>query len=58
MKKNLENYSLIKQPSAWIPIVISLAALAFLVGYVAIFGITHEQMEQTKARLRASFNSL
>jgi hypothetical protein len=42
MKKILETNSLIKQPSAWIPIAISLAALAFLVGYVAIFGITDE----------------
>jgi hypothetical protein len=32
----------VKQPSAWIPIAISLAALALLVGYVAIFGITNE----------------
>jgi hypothetical protein len=32
---------LLKQPSAWIPIAISLAALTFLIGYVAIFGITH-----------------
>jgi hypothetical protein len=42
MKNNPENNSLVKQPSAWIPIAISLAALSFLAGYVAIFGITQE----------------
>ena len=41
MNKISENISLLKQPSAWIPLAISLAALAFLVGYVAIFGINH-----------------
>jgi hypothetical protein len=41
MKQISEHKSLLKQPSAWIPIVISLAMLTFLVSYVAIFGITH-----------------
>jgi len=31
----------LKQPAAWIPIAISLIALSFLMGYVAIFGIAN-----------------
>jgi len=36
----MRDSSLLKQPSAWIPIAISLAALIFLLGYAAIHGIT------------------
>mgnify|MGYP006388501915 CR=1 FL=1 len=35
---NSENNSLFKQPSAWIPLVMSFAALAIIVVYVAING--------------------
>ena len=35
---NSENNSLLKQPSAWIPLVMSLAALAMILVYVAING--------------------
>ena len=38
MITNSENNSLLKQPSAWIPLAMSLVALAFLLSYVAIFG--------------------
>lgn len=39
MNKTSIDHPLIKQPAAWTPLVISLAALAFLVGYVALFGL-------------------
>ena len=51
MKNNSENKSLLKQPSAWIPLVMSLMALALLLGYVAIFGIFHNQDEGTPAHI-------
>jgi len=37
---NSENNSLFKQPSAWIPLSMSLAALSMILIYVAIHGIT------------------
>lgn len=49
--KNSENDSLLRQPSAWIPLVMSLAALALLLGYVAIFGVVHQEDEGTPAHL-------
>ena len=51
MNNNSENKSLLKQPSAWIPLVMSLAALTLLLGYVAIFGIVHNQDEGAPAHL-------
>jgi hypothetical protein len=47
MKKN----SLLKQPSAWIPIAMSFAALAMLLGYVAIFGVVHNEDEGVPAHI-------
>jgi hypothetical protein len=38
---------LLKQPSAWIPISMSLAALALLIIHLAIFGIVREADEGT-----------
>ena len=38
MNSNSENSSLLKQPSAWIPLVMSFAALTMIVIYVAING--------------------
>jgi len=38
MNTNSENNSLFNQPSAWIPLVMSLAALSMIVFYVAING--------------------
>lgn len=51
MNANSENSSLFKQPSAWMPLLMSLAALAMILGYVAIFGVVHNQDEGTPARL-------
>lgn len=42
---------LLKQPSAWIPLVMSLAALVMIVGYVAAFGIVRHQDEGAAARI-------
>jgi len=49
--KNSENNSLLKQPSAWIPLVMSFTALALLLGYVAIFGIIQNEDEGAPAHL-------
>jgi hypothetical protein len=45
------NVSLMKQPSALIPIAMSVAALALVLGHVAIFGVVHEADEGTAAHL-------
>jgi hypothetical protein len=37
--------SLIKKPSAWIPIVMSLSALLIIISYVTIFGISQQDRE-------------
>ena len=47
----MEKNSLLKQPSAWIPIAMSFAALAMLLGYVAIFGIVHHEDEGAPAHI-------
>ena len=51
MNKNSENHSLLRQPSAWIPLAMSLAALAFLLGYVTVFGIVDNTDEEAPARI-------
>lgn len=51
MNKESETKSLLKQPSAWIPLAMSLIALIFLLGYVAIFGIVHHEDEGAPARI-------
>jgi len=51
MNTNSENNLLFKQPSAWIPLVMSLAALAMILGYVAMFGIVQNKDEGTPARI-------
>ncbi len=43
--------SLIKQPSAFFPVAMSLAALALVVGHAAMFGVVHEVDEGTPAHL-------
>jgi hypothetical protein len=35
--------ALLRKPSAWLPFVISLAALAFVLGYVGLFGVVDNQ---------------
>lgn len=44
-------YSPLKQPSALIPIAMSLAALGLVVGHIAIYGIVREADEGTAAHL-------
>ena len=51
MKSEIENVSLIKQPSAVIPLAMSLAALGLVLGHAAIYGIVHEADEGTAAHL-------
>lgn len=51
MEKNSEIKSLLKEPSAWIPMAISLLALTMILGYVAIFGIVHNEDEGTPAHI-------
>ncbi len=43
--------SIIKQPSAWIPVAMSLMALAIVLGHFAIFGIVHETDEGAAAHI-------
>jgi len=43
--------SLIKKPSAWIPIVIPLIFFAYLVIFISIFGIVREEDEGIGAHL-------
>ena len=47
----MEKNSLLKQPSAWLPIAMSFAALAMILGYVAIFGIVYHEDEGTPAHI-------
>jgi hypothetical protein len=42
---------LMKQPSAFLPVAMSVAALALVLGYVAIFGVVHQPDEGTPAHL-------
>jgi len=51
MNTNSENNSLFRQPSAWIPLAMSLVALTMILGYVAIFGIVHNEDEGTPAHI-------
>ncbi|MGE0041037.1 MAG: hypothetical protein AB7H88_16855 [Vicinamibacterales bacterium] len=43
--------AMMKHPSAWLPVAMSLAALALLVGFLAVFGVVHEPDEGTAAHL-------
>jgi hypothetical protein len=45
------NVALVKQPSGFIPIAMSLAALALVLGHIATFGVPHEADEGTAAHL-------
>jgi hypothetical protein len=51
MNSSSEIKSLFRQPGAWIPLVMSLAALSMILGYVAIFGIVQHQDEGVPARI-------
>jgi hypothetical protein len=43
--------ALTKRPSAFLPIVMSLTALAVVVGHIAMFGVTHEADEGSVAHI-------
>lgn len=45
------NVRLMKQPSALLPVAMSLAALALVLGHLAMFGVAHEADEGTAAHL-------
>ena len=49
--KNFENDSLLRQPSAWMPLVMSLVALTMILSYVAMFGIVHHEDEGAPAHI-------
>jgi len=49
---------LIKKPSAWIPIAMSLAALALVLGYVAIIGIQEPQSQADEGAAARIFQLL
>ena len=51
MKTNSVNRSLIRQPGAYLPLALSLAALALVLGHAAAFGIVHEADEGAAAHL-------
>ena len=51
MKPNLLNSSLIMKPSASLPLVMSLVALALVLSHAAIFGVIHEADEGTAAHI-------
>ena len=51
MNKDSEVNSLLKQPSAWIPLAMSLIALTFVLGYAAIFGTIQQEDEGTPAHI-------
>jgi len=51
MKTKSVNISLIKQPSALIPLAMSLAALCLVLVHAAIFGVVHEADEGTAAHV-------
>lgn len=45
------NVPLLKQPSAFLPVAMSLAALGIVLGHVAMFGVVHETDEGTPAHI-------
>ena len=44
-------FTVMKQPSAFLPVAMSLAALATVLGHVAIFGVVREADEGTAAHI-------
>jgi len=51
MKTKLVNVSLLKQPSAYLPLTMSLAALTLVLGHAAVYGVVHEVDEGTAAHV-------
>jgi len=48
---NSEKQSLFREPTAWIPLVMSFVALAMILVYVAMFGIVQQEDEGAVARI-------
>ncbi len=42
---------ILKHPSAWIPVALSVATLVMILSHIAIFGVVHEIDEGTAAHL-------
>ncbi len=51
MKTGWLDLSLLKRPSAFIPMLMSLAGLALILGHVALFGVGRQEDEGTAAHL-------
>ncbi len=51
MKTKLADGSMIRQPSAWLPLLMALMALALVLGHAAVFGIVHETDEGAAAHI-------
>jgi hypothetical protein len=51
MKDNVTIPIVLKTPSGFLPIAMSLAALTFVLVYVAMFGVTHESDEGAAAHV-------
>lgn len=45
------NISIMKKPSAWLPLAMSFAAIAWVLGHIAIFGVVREADEGTAAHI-------
>ena len=43
--------ALLRKPSAWLPMLLSLAALLLIVGHVALVGVARQADEGTEARI-------
>ena len=43
--------TLLRQPSAFVPLVMSIAALTLVLGFLAIYGVVHQEDEGTAAHL-------
>jgi hypothetical protein len=51
MKTKLVNASLLKQPSAYLPLAMSLAALTLVLGHAVVYGVVHEADEGAAAHI-------
>ena len=43
--------ALLRKPSAWLPMLMSLAAMGLIVGHVALVGVARQEDEGTEARI-------
>lgn len=51
MRTNRFDLSLLRQPSAYIPMLMSLAGLALIIGHVALYGVGRQEDEGAAARI-------